>query len=359
MLKAGLMIILLAFSLPIINGQTLTLTFAGDIMAHDVNIFRDNGYYVYKAITNILQASDFNFANFETPIYEAVRPQTYPFFNVHREYAERAIKAGFNVFSLANNHSLDHGRAGVLATMTAWQQLHEQHPQIAYSGLRGANTPWQVTTLNKNGIRLAFIAFTQFINLPQSGSSEGQEHINIISLTRADERERLITVLQEARHNHDVVIFSYHGGEEYVRTIEERKNNFFKELIDKAGVDIIWGHHPHVLQPYQYHNGKLIINSSGNLISGQTWGLTSGNYTREWAFTGDSALYQVYIGFDQGELTLSVRLIPISNYRHPQHGMVIILLDEPNSIFTDMSEAWLNYFIRRREHLDYLLKATS
>ena len=93
--------------------KPLNLSFAGDIMAHNVNFRMKNYALIYEDIAPLLKENDVCFANLETPVCETREYQSYPCFNVHAEYVQAAIDAGFNVFSLANNHTNDQGKEGI------------------------------------------------------------------------------------------------------------------------------------------------------------------------------------------------------------------------------------------------------
>jgi hypothetical protein len=336
--------------------RPLTLTFSGDIMAHDVNIFRSSQKNVYTAIKPLLAAADLNFANFETTLDEDIDQQGYPRFNVHRAYAAAAVEAGFNVFSLANNHMADHGPAGVAASRAAWADLAGSYPSLRYSGFKDEADEPAVLSFNEKGYRIAFIALTEFVNWAETGDI-GQNQINIVNFRDDIAVSRLLVTLKAARQEHDLLIVSYHGGTEYVTALEPEKNRFLKRLIDEGGADIVWAHHPHVLQPWEYYKGKLIINSAGNLISGQIWRLNSSDYAAERAYTGDSALFWVEITGKKKTLRLETAVFPLSNYKHPRYGMVIIRLDRLNAeALPDMPVDWLFYYSRRLQQLQPLLK---
>ena len=93
--------------------DSIELTFAGDIMAHTENWSMSDYSRIYQDVSSLLRNDDLTFANFETPVSNSLPLSTYPRFNVHSSYLDAAVEAGFDVFSLANNHSNDQGLAGV------------------------------------------------------------------------------------------------------------------------------------------------------------------------------------------------------------------------------------------------------
>ena len=74
-------------------------------MAHPALWRHGEFHRIYQDISDEIRESDLSFVNLETPVFDQRPYSGYPGFNVHREYAEAAIEAGFNVFSLTNNHT--------------------------------------------------------------------------------------------------------------------------------------------------------------------------------------------------------------------------------------------------------------
>jgi poly-gamma-glutamate capsule biosynthesis protein CapA/YwtB (metallophosphatase superfamily) len=327
--------------------NNILLSFSGDLMAHDVNLFSSNQQSVYQAIAPLLQPNDANFVNIEFPIDKTKKPSGYPRFNAHTNYVIPAILAGFNVFSLANNHSADQQRDGIIASVKAWQSLKQQFPHIVYDGMNNQpDMPLSVQWLTIKNKKIAFLSLTQFINI-QDTKDVGQDLLPIIPFVDTNQVNKLVDFIQKIDLLSDMIIVAYHGGEEYIRTIEPNKQAFFHQLVD-AGVDIVWGHHPHVLQPFEIYKNRLIIHSNGNLISGQTWQLSADMSQSERAFTGDTLLYLVQITFDKKNQLVSLSTKPhiLSNYRDKQKGMIIINLEDTQSL-TDLPDTWQNYYKAR------------
>src|SRR6185369_14910611 len=97
--------------------------------------------YIYENVKYLLQADDLSFVNLETPVVETAPYSSYPLFNVHSEYVWPAIQAGFDVFSLANNHAGDRGSSGIPKTIKAMEDLatsaqSELNRRVSYGGLR-------------------------------------------------------------------------------------------------------------------------------------------------------------------------------------------------------------------------------
>ena len=102
---------------PVEDSDTITLLFAGDIMAHSVNYVISDYPKIWRDVKYIIEPCDLAFANIEAPIDDTRKPHTYPNFNMPQAYVEAAVDAGFDVFSLCNNHTNDQGLNGIKETM--------------------------------------------------------------------------------------------------------------------------------------------------------------------------------------------------------------------------------------------------
>ena len=92
-------------------------------MAH-TNVTRMKDFsLIYEDILDITQKDDLTFTNLETPIMNNLDYENYPNFNVKDEYPKAAIKAGFDVFSLANNHTNDQGLEGIKSTRNFFEKI--------------------------------------------------------------------------------------------------------------------------------------------------------------------------------------------------------------------------------------------
>lgn len=96
------------------------------------------------------------------------------------------------------------------------------------------------------------------------------------------------------------------------------------------------------------YNEGIIINSNGNLISGQTWAIQSHQAESDLAYRGDSLLYSVKVNILDDGLDIKMEHIyAVSNYRKANTGMVIIDLSKLKE-YDFLSPAWLAYYERRR-----------
>jgi capsule synthesis protein PGA_cap len=275
------------------RAESLLLTFVGDIMHHDSNARMANYDILYDAVRDNLQSDDLSFANIEFPVDASREPSGYPLFNGSLEYVQAAVRGGFDVFSLANNHSFDWGVESAAATGGVFESLAVTTGTY-HNGLRdrpGAQiTP---TTIHHNGWSIGFVSITALSNTPGSA-----RFINLVNYTNDSVAGAFLRQVSQWDLEYDLLIVGVHAGTEYVTQPNGEKARFFRDLV-AHGADIVWGHHPHVLQPWEtVHVGasnKIIMHSTGNFISGQRRLQQPSLPLGRWAPTGDTALYRVTV----------------------------------------------------------------
>ena len=277
--------------------STLTLTFGGDLMAHTVNYRMKDYSIIYKDIESILQNDDFSFINLEAPVHSGRPYESYPTFNVQDEYAQAAIDAGFDVFSLANNHSSDQGLEGLKETLAFFEQKEQEG--VYHSGLKHTDTEGlSYALLEKRDWKVLFVAVTEILNgLPDMGM------VNFIK-PYEKYRKPLLEQLRQMKEQIpcDIFILSIHTGEpEYVHSTSQEQKDFYQKILD-AGVDVIWANHPHVAKDWELytHAGStqqypqsLIMYAMGNTISGQRSNPSFKAPDTPRDYTGDGYLLQV------------------------------------------------------------------
>ena len=330
------------------RSTTLSMIFAGDIMAHDVNYTRKPYDPIYEGIRGPVWDADLSFANLEFVFDPGKKPSNYPYFNAPVDYVKAAIGGGFNVFSLANNHSLDLGRDSVLESLTVMDTLSRHH-RIYFNGtVADPNDRFNPVYFDLSGLRVGFLAVTSFLNKLQN-----DDYVNVVPYYDETAADELVERIKNDTKNADIFILSYHGGGEYKREPMEWKQDLFYRFVN-AGADIVWGHHTHVAQPWETVSTptgkKLILYSTGNLISGQTWRYGPNNENEDRSGTGESALYTVGVVVNDGVVTIErVRAIPVFNHRDKKSGMVIKRFDTIDAL--EINEDWELYYKNRLSDL--------
>jgi hypothetical protein len=334
--------------------DALNLTFLGDIMIHTVNYCQPDYRVIYAAVAPYLCRDDLTFANLEFPV-DPSRPYAgYPCFNGSLDYVRAAVGAGVDVFSLANNHSFDQGRAGVLQTIRSMEKLASlTGRRVAWSGLRGnLRREFRPTEIRAGGFSIGFLAVTQLLNRPQPHG-----YVPVVDYRSPSRRRAFLEQVRAAAPAYDLFIVSYHGGTEYALQAEPGKLAFFQELL-AAGAHIVYAHHPHVPQGAVRVPGRggegLIIASAGNLISGMTWSIDPEKPEDPLAFTGDSALWSVRVTRREGGVAVEqVRPLLVTNYRNSDNELVVVPF--AGLLCGELPASWREYYRRRlnllRAHL--------
>lgn len=243
----------------------LSLIMAGDALIHDA-VYKDayigdNEYDfsdMFEEIRPIIQNYDLAFYNQETIIGgKNLGLSTYPRFNSPEEIGDALIDVGFNIVSLANNHSLDKGEQGIIHSNQYWR-TKDVMVSGTFDSFEDRN---KINIQSKNNISYTLLSYTTSTNgIPVP---EGKEYlVNVYNdeLVKED--------IERVRDEADVIIVSMHWGVEYTHTptSEQRRiANYLAEL----GADIVVGHHPHVIEPIEFIDDTLVIYSLGNFISAQ------------------------------------------------------------------------------------------
>jgi poly-gamma-glutamate capsule biosynthesis protein CapA/YwtB (metallophosphatase superfamily) len=333
---------------PLESRRAIAMVFAGDIMAHDVNYTRRPYSHIYESVRDVLWEADLSFANLEF-VFDPDRPASgYPNFNAPVEFAQAAIDGGFNVFSLANNHSFDLGRESIEKSLSVIAAKSSEH-RIFFNGVNASPEGYLLPEYFEfQGVRIGFLAVTSFLNKLLT-----DKHVNVVPFYDPEAEDALVRRIEEAAKRADLFIVSYHGGAEYRRDPLEQKRRLFYRMVD-AGADIIWGHHPHVSQPWETvhtrEGSKLILYSTGNFISGQTWNVSPYRSAGERDGTGESALYSVEAEIVEGNAVIRrVSALPIFNYKHRTQGMVTRRFDQIGLV--EMDSDWELYYRHQLEKL--------
>jgi poly-gamma-glutamate capsule biosynthesis protein CapA/YwtB (metallophosphatase superfamily) len=249
--------------------QTISLGAVGDILIHDW-VYEDaqtgSGYDfhpMFEHISKALSQPDILLANQETILGGVeLGISSYPMFNSPIEIGSAIKDAGVDIVSTANNHSLDKREKGLLTSLTNLDRIGI--PSVGtYTSLEDQQT---LTVMEKNGIKVAYLSYTYGTNgMP---IPEGKDYVvNLI------DKEAMKNEIHRAREVADVTVMSIHWGNEYQRFPTDEQEELAQFLVDE-GVDIIFGHHPHVLQPMEWlkaSDGRkaLVVYSLGNFLSGQ------------------------------------------------------------------------------------------
>ncbi len=258
-----------------LKADTLTLIGVGDIMMgtdfpEATFLPPQDGAVIFPdSIKTILRNADVTFGNLEGTLLDKSKggkvktcsnPAICYAFRTPTRYGKYLTDAGFDLMSLANNHSGDFGPIGRQSSMQTLDSIG-----IRYAGLEIAPT----TIYEKDSTRYGLIAFA-----PNEGT------LDLRKIKEAQERVRKLA------DSVDIVIVSFHGGAEgrsaqhvtrktELFVGENRGNPYdFAHKMVEAGADVVFGHGPHVTRSVDLYKDRFIIYSMGNFCTYARFSLT-------------------------------------------------------------------------------------
>lgn len=217
---------------------------------------------LFDGVKSHLKGADILFGNFEStmtdhPYSSKGRGGGMLFaFRTPPSYAKILKDAGFDILSIANNHSYDFNEQGFKDTIK----------NINSNGMKAVGKRDQIVYKNVKGVNFAFIGFSNY----------GEVHNSLLELKVGAE------VVRKAKQKADIVVISVHAGAEGTGALNVRNKTevfygenrgnmvlFSRTMID-AGADLILGHGPHVARAMELYKGKLIAYSLGNFMGYRT-----------------------------------------------------------------------------------------
>lgn len=230
------------------NKDFQQINFLGDVMLarHVEYLMSEYGAdYPFRSINFIDPEKDYTFANFEASIpIKHVKTPNFGFnFSVNPQYLGSLKRAGATHLSLANNHAFDFGYDGFKNSRL---QL-EKNNLIAFGQPNDLSTS-SITYVSLSKHKVAVIAIHSVFTLPKEAD--------------------LINVVNQAKDNSDLQVIFIHWGVEYERK-QAKNQRLLAKKFSELGIDLVIGHHPHVVQGIERINNTLVVYSLGNFIFDQ------------------------------------------------------------------------------------------
>lgn len=271
----------------------VVLSFVGDLSIGDAtqsrqtansltNVINQNGYaYPFSLVDQYFHADDYTFGNLEVNFTTQERLKSKNKYNMigQPDFVNVLIEGGFDVVNTVNNHCMDFTEAGYQDTLKTLDDAGFNHFGTIYPGMPRESDILGVADVK--GIRIGMVGFSY-----------------------PDEKRDLkkyVARIEKLKNEMgcDLVVCSMHWGREEHMTSMNTQYSFAKKLVD-AGADIIWGHHPHVLQPVMFYQGKPLMFSTGNFIFG-----TMGNVDPS------TGIFQLVYHVEDGKPVLTqMRVVP-------------------------------------------------
>lgn len=210
---------------------------------------------VFDPTKGLLDSGDLVFMNLENPVSDLQPKVKKEFsFTCAPERLTWYMEAGFNLFSLSNNHIADANQEGIDDTL---KHLDEKAKALNHKAwwagassdsYEDAESPVFVQVPEKN-LTIAFFS---------TGNSRGPK---VSKYWSAGIPKKIALAKKKA----DLVVISVHAGKEYKHVPEENLTTMYRAWVD-AGADVVIGHHPHVIRPAEIYKGAVILHSLGNYV---------------------------------------------------------------------------------------------
>lgn len=249
--------------------RSIELAFVGDILPHSplwrgaARIAEADGRDGYDfdpmlaELAPLLERADLAVCHLETPIApDGEELSTVPLYGVPAEIADAIAAAGFDHCSTASNHSLDRGVAGVDRTVSVLEAAG-----VTQSGM--ARVPEEIwpRVLDVSGVAVAHLSYTWSFNGIPLPRDEPWRSASI-------DPDRILLDAETARLlGAEVVVVSLHWGAEQVHDVTRYQREIADRITADGSVDLIVGHHAHVLQPVERVNGTWVMFGLSNVLS--------------------------------------------------------------------------------------------
>jgi poly-gamma-glutamate capsule biosynthesis protein CapA/YwtB (metallophosphatase superfamily) len=332
---------------PTPRGFTIAAT--GDILPHEAVLAQAATYGqqtgreydfrpMFTEVAPYLRAADLAVCHLEVPLSadnadvfgggDRRTASDQPLFHAPWQLADAIADAGFDTCSTAHNHSLDGGPSGVADTLDALERVG-----VAAAGTaRTREEAAEPTLLDVGGVTVAHLSYTYGLNdvpIPADGEwmVDVTDHDAILARTRTARTAGA-----------EFVLLSLHQGTENEVEPSPSQRTNADVLLAEGGVDLIVGHHAHVVQPLERFHGRVAAHGVGNLLSNMHAAVTG-----ERSQDGVIALFEVVEDEDGTFVVGSVSYVPtwvdLSTHVVVDVGTAL-LGDEHVGLHTDLAASW-------------------
>ncbi len=237
----------------------ITLSFVGDCSIGDSEQYKkaDSSYHTtidakgyawpFSLVKDYLAADDLTIANLEV-VFTNRTKHTDKMYNLTADpdHVQILLEGSVEMVNTVNNHCMDFMQTGYQDSIECLDAAGIARFGSVYPGRENGYDDLGIQDVGD--IRIGFIGFSY----PQDS-----------------DQKKIASRIKKLKENEgcDLVVVSLHWGRETHMTPESWQMAYAREVI-KAGADVIWGHHPHVIQPIQFYMGKPILYSTGNFTFG-------------------------------------------------------------------------------------------
>ncbi|MEU9051662.1 CapA family protein [Streptomyces sp. NPDC048384] len=254
------------------GGRSFTVAAAGDVLIHPELVEQaakdaektgegqaglDFGPLM-AGVKPVISKADLAICHMETPVGTPKGPfEGYPEFLVPPQILTTLKDVGYDTCSTASNHTYDHGLKAVKRTLDAMDKV-----SLGHTG--SARTPQEAEQINirdVNGVKVAHLSFSweSFLNPTPEKERWAFNRMSTDEIKKAEARAR--------KKGAEVVILSVHWGLEHYNEPSLPQLELAERITKETGIDLVIGHHSHVVQPIQKLNGKWVAYSLGNQVA--------------------------------------------------------------------------------------------
>jgi hypothetical protein len=297
--------------------RTFTLVAAGDVLLHtalwrqaeaDAATLGKPGLDfgpILAGVQPAVSAADLAICHMETPVAPPGGPySSYPVFSVPQEIVPALAATGFDVCTTGSNHTFDKGADGVDRTLDVLDSAGIGHAGSARHPEEAAAT----TMLDARGVSVALLSYTfGFNGIPAPNGETWRANV-------IDEGRILGDAAIARQRGAEVVVVSLHWGNEYVHEPSAQQSDLAPRLIRSPDIDLLLGHHAHVVQPMENVDGEWVVYGMGNMIANQLQAPRAEGLLTRFTFTQIGPIWRVTDAGYEPLLTVhapAIRLLPV------------------------------------------------
>ena len=252
--------------------REFTIVATGDVLLHErlwVQAQRDadsDGNWDFApqlaSIKPVVSAADLAICHLETPLAPKAGPyEGYPVFSSPPQIVPALVEIGYAACTTASNHSFDKGGAGVDRTLDYLDDAGLAHAGSARTEDEGAEPTLIEIETDAGTVMVGLLSYTYAFNgIPYPGGNTWRSNL-------IDEDAILAEAAVARAGGAEFVILAMHWGDEYRHDPNPQQLELAPRLIETADIDLILGHHAHVVQPLEHFDGEWVVYGMGNLMS--------------------------------------------------------------------------------------------
>ncbi len=238
-------------------GCDVKVVLTGDLCptaAVERRLLKGQGKEVFGDVLAELHDKDLSITNLELALTDGGAPidKCGPNLKADPAVLPELAKAGFDVYSLANNHTRDFGDEALIETLT---HISDTGAYFVGAG-RNVGDAARPIKLDVKGLKLAVFSISMHCDCDAGSNSPG---VNVLNPAR-----NAVEIMQAVQAGWKVIVI-IHDGKEFIPFPSDRICNYCRAFVD-AGASAVIGHHPHIIRGLEVYNGGLIAYSLGNFL---------------------------------------------------------------------------------------------